>query len=448
MVVKNKNLKEIGQLLFVKTNKNVVYEGYLLKETEEKITLKLLDNGYNIDIFLDNIKEIKSKQEKITPGKIEETKIKQSEDLPNVLFIATGGTIGTHVDYTTGAVSMSRTPEQVISVVPDIVKYINLKKIISVSKKGSEDVYYKDWQTISNAVYDGLLDKNIDGIIISHGTDTLSYTSAAISLMIENINKPILLVGAQKSPDRASFDGSFNLLCASRFISTKTPGVFSVMHGSMNDDFCDVIYGTKVYKLHTSRRDAFKAINDSPVARVFEDGSIKILKDIKKPIDKPKLFNSFEDKTALVLVYPNQDPKIIDWYIENNYKGLVLVGTGLGHLPTGSGGDDKEFPKNKNWLPYLKKANDKGLIIIMCSQCLFGRVNNKVYSNLRFVSDAGVEYLNAHDMLYSVAYIKLAIALKKFSKKEDVIKYLETNISGEITKKELPKDFEDSLKTL
>ncbi len=444
----NKLTLNVGQLLVVKTKKDIEYEGYLLKKTEDKITLKLLDNSYNIDVFLENIKDIKEKQAKITPGKLEKKTIKASKALPNVLLIATGGTIGTHVDYNTGAVSMSRSPEEIISVVPDVDKYINLKEIVSVSTKGSEDIYYKDWQTISKAVYDGLLDNSIDGIIISHGTDTLAYTGAAISLMLENVNKPVLLIGAQKSPDRASFDGSFNLLCAAKFISKKTPGVFSVMHGSMNDDFCSVIQATKVYKLHTSRRDAFKAINDSPVAKIFEDKSIEIIKDVKKPLEKPKLFNNFEDKTGLLFVYPNQDPKILDWYLENNYKGLVLVGTGLGHLPTGSGGQDKEFPENKNWLPYLKKANDKGMIIVMSSQCLFGRVNNKVYSNLRYVSDAGVEYLNSHDMLYFVAYIKLAIALKRFTKKEEVIKYLETNVSGEITTKELPKDFEDSLKNL
>lgn len=443
----NKITLNIGQLIVVKTKKDIEYEGYLLKETEEKITLKLLDNGYNIDVFSSNIKDVVVKEKKITPGKLDKKTIKESKDLPNVLLIATGGTIGTHVDYSTGGVSMSRSPEEIISVVPEIDKHINLKKIVSVSTKGSEDIFYKDWINISKEIYDALLDDKIDGIIISHGTDTLSYTSAAISFMVENINKPVLLVGAQKSPDRASFDGSFNLLCAARFISKKMPGVFSIMHGSMDDVFCDVIQGTKVYKLHTSRRDAFRAINDSVVARVYED-KIEIIKNIKTPKEKPKLFNNFEDKTGLLLVYPNQDPSIIDWYLENNYKGLVLVGTGLGHLPTGSGGNDKDFPKDKNWLPFIKKAVLKGMIIIMSSQCLFGRVNNKVYSNLRYVSDQGVLYLNSHDMLYFVAYIKLGVALKSFTKKEDVIKYLETNISGEITTKELPNDFKDSLKNL
>jgi glutamyl-tRNA(Gln) amidotransferase subunit D len=437
----------IGHLLVIKTNKEIIYEGYLLKQSPEKITLKLLDNGYNIAVFINNIKDVAIKENKIVPGKLDSLDVKETKGIPNILLIATGGTIGTHADYKSGGVSMSRTPEQVISTVPDIIKYINIKKIISICTKGSEDIYYKDWQAISKEVYAALLDKDIDGVIISHGTDTLSYTGAALSFMVENVNKPVLLVGAQKSPDRASFDGSFNLLCASKFISKKIPGVFSVMHGSMDDDFCSVVNATKVYKLHTSRRDAFRPINDSIVAKVYLDKEIEIYKKIKVK-DTPKLSNDFEDKTGLLLVYPNQDPKIIDWYIDNNYKGLVLVGTGLGHLPTGSGGEDKDFPQEKNWLPFIKKAVDKGIIVVMSSQCLFGRVNDKVYSNLRHVANQGVLYLNSHDMLYSVAYIKLAIALKRFKSKKEIISYLETNFSGEITEKEHPNDYDASLKNL
>ncbi len=443
---KDVNTLNVGQLLVVKTQKTT-YEGYLLVLSSDKLTLKLLNNDYNIDVFLENIVDVQKKQEKIVPGKLDSFTTKPKKSLPNILLIATGGTIGTHVDYKTGAVSMSRTPEEIISTVPEIVNHVNLKKIVSISTKGSEDIYSKDWQNISQEVYNALNDTSIDGIIITHGTDVLSLTAIAISFMIENINKPVLVVGAQKSPDRGSFDGSFNLLCAARFVSEKYPGVFSVMHGSINDDFCNVVRATKVNKLHTSRRDAFRPVNDSPVASVFSNKTIIHKKPIK-PKQKPKLFLDFEDKTSILLIHPNQDPKIIEWYIDNNYKGLVIVGTGLGHLPTGSGGRDKDFPKDKNWLPYLKKAIDKGMIIIMCSQCLFGRVNNKVYSNLRYVSDAGVLYLNAHDMLYSVAYIKLAIALKRFNNKKDIITYLKTNISGEITEKELPKNFEDSLKDL
>jgi len=185
-----------------------------------------------------------------------------------------------------------------------------------------------------------------------------------------------------------------------------------------------------------------------PVARVYDSGKIEVYKKQKIPKEKPNLFTDFEDKTSVLFVHPNQDPSILDWYIENKYKGLVLVGTGLGHLPTGSGGQDKDFPANKNWLPFIKKANDRGIVLIMCSQSLFGRVNDKVYSNLRYVSKEGVLYLDSHDMLFSTAYVKLAIALKKFTTKEKVIDYIKTNVAGEITEKELPFSLDDSLQNL
>jgi glutamyl-tRNA(Gln) amidotransferase subunit D len=267
--------------------------------------------------------------------------------------------------------------------------------------------------------------------------------------MIENVNKPVLLVGAQKSPDRASFDGAMNLICAAYFIKENVPGVYVVMHSSMNDDFCYVTKAVKCKKLHTSRRDAFRAVNDIPIAKVYLDGKVEYIKDKKLCCKnnnlEPVLKNDFETKTALLQVYPNSDPKILDWYIDQGYKGIILEGTALGHVPTGSGGLDKSFPNELNWLPYIKKPVDKGIILIMCSQSLFGRVNDAVYSNLRYISNSGVEYLNQHDMLYSIAYIKLGVALKMFKTNAEVINYMNTNICGEISTKEIPNSFENSL---
>jgi glutamyl-tRNA(Gln) amidotransferase subunit D len=241
-----------------------------------------------------------------------------------------------------------------------------------------------------------------------------------------------------------------NLICASRFIQEKIPGVYTVMHSSMNDDSCDIIRAVKCKKLHTSRRDAFKAVNDTPIARVYENGKIEYLQtkdNILKYFNnkKPILNIDFEEKVAIVKAYPNSDPKILDWYIDQGYKALIIEGTALGHVPIGSGGNDPTFPKSKNWLPYIEKANKKGIILIMCSQSLFGRVNSKVYSNLRYINQAGVEYLNQHDMLYSTAYIKLGIALGRFDNKKDIINYMQSNIIGEISNKEIPKSF-DNLK--
>jgi glutamyl-tRNA(Gln) amidotransferase subunit D len=444
------NIGQLVDIIKLKDNKEIKYTGYIIKIEPNVIDLKLLDNSYNISINVDLNTKIILKEKKIEIGKPPFSKIIENKNLPNISYIGTGGTIGTHIDYKTGGVSMTRKPEEIIVTTPELSKIVNFKKVCSPVMRGSEDLTYIDWQNISSEVYNSLIDNAIDGIIISHGTDTLCWTGSAISFMIENINKPVLLVGAQRSPDRASFDGSMNLICAANFIKDKVPGVYVVMHGTINDDFCYITKAVKCKKLHTSRRDAFKSINDIPIAKVYLDGRIEYLKNKEYICNinknkKPILNDDFEEKVAILQICPNSDPKILDWYIDQNYKGIILEGTALGHIPTGTGGEDKEFPKKLNWLPYIEKANKKGIILIMTSQSLFGRVNDKVYSNLRSIAKTGVEYLDQHDMLYSVAYIKLAIALKRFKSKDEIINFMKTNICGEISTKEIPKSFENSL---
>ena len=438
--------KDRGKLVTI-TKNNVVHKGYIVKVKEnQEITIKLLDNGYNIGIAIDKDTKIEIEKEKKNLGKKQKIKIKQNENLPAISLVSTGGTIGTHVDYKSGGVNMSRTPEEIISTVPELLDVVNIKNIVPVAMKGSEDLSYKDWQKIAESVYKQLINPEIKGVIISHGTDTLTWTGTALSFMIENINKPILLVGAQKSPDRASFDGAMNLICAAQFIKEEIPGVYTVMHGSMNDDYCNIIRATKCRKMHSSRRDSFRAINDFPIAKVYPNGNIEYQKDkrqlIVKPRTEPKLDLSFSDKVAIVKAYPNSDPKILEWYIKKGYKGLIIEGTGLGHCPTGMGGKDKSFDKKKSWVSYIKKATEKGIIVVITTQCLFGRVNGNVYANLRYVQEAGGCYLNQHDMLPEVAYIKLSVALERFKTREETIKYLEKNISGEISKKEIPESFD------
>ena len=438
--------KDRGKLVTI-TKNNVVHKGYIVKVKEnQEITIKLLDNGYNIGIAIDKDTKIEIEKEKKNLGKKQKIKIKQNENLPAISLVSTGGTIGTHVDYKSGGVNMSRTPEEIISTVPELLDVVNIKNIVPVAMKGSEDLSYKDWQKIAEKVYEQLINPEIKGVIISHGTDTLTWTGTALSFMLENINKPILLVGAQKSPDRASFDGAMNLICAAQFIKEEIPGVYTVMHGSMNDDYCNIIRATKCRKMHSSRRDSFRAINDFPIAKVYPNGNIEYQKDkrqlIVKPRTEPKLDLSFSDKVAIVKAYPNSDPKILEWYIKKGYKGLIIEGTGLGHCPTGMGGKDKSFDKKKSWVSYIKKATEKGIIVVITTQCLFGRVNGNVYANLRYVQEAGGCYLDQHDMLPEVAYIKLSVALERFKTREEIIKYLEKNISGEISKKEIPESFD------
>ena len=154
------------------------------------------------------------------------------------------------------------------------------------------------------------------------------------------------------------------------------------MHENSSDNNCAFIRGTKARKMHTSRRDAFKPINDEVIARVSKLGHIEYVGEYRKRDDSKselKLLDKFEKKTALIKIYPNSDPEILDYYINKNYKGIILEGTGLGHAPVST------IHSEYNWLKHIKNAIDKGIIIGMTSQCVYGMVNPNVYTNLRLI---------------------------------------------------------------
>jgi glutamyl-tRNA(Gln) amidotransferase subunit D len=288
--------------------------------------------------------------------------------------------------------------------------------------KASEDMDFKDWQKIAKTVVDLLNDGNIQGIVITHGTDTLHYTSAALSFFIKNLNKPVVLTYSQRSSDRASSDADLNLQCASLVAISDIAEISLVGHASSNDDYCYAMPGAKVRKLHSSRRDAFKVVNGKPFAKVFPD-KIERLSDYNlRNKNKAKLDDKFEEKVALIKVYPGQDADILDYYVKKGIKGIVLELTGLGHAPT---------KKARNpWTQKLKDIQKKGVIICATSQCIYGRVAPLVYSNGREILATGVIYLE--DMLSETALVKLGWVLAKTYNKKEVKKLMLTNVSHEL----------------
>lgn len=426
------NKISIGSRIQVKKGKET-FEGILMPRIsgdETSLILKL-DSGYNVGIKVDSSTKIKKIGKAIKLGVIPKIKIKPKKGLPNVSIISTGGTIGTHVDYVTGGVFMTRTPEEILTTTPELQDIVNIKRTLNPFTIASEDMDYTHWQTLAKLTAKEL-NTGIDGVIITHGTDTLHFTSAALSFMLKNLTKPVVVVGAQRSPDRGSFDGSLNLICSAQLIAKSDIGeVCLVMHGSINDTYCFAHRGTKVRKMHTSRRDAFRSINTNPIAKIFKDGKVEYLNKYRKRKDsKVEADTKFEPKVALIKAFTTP-PDIIDWYIEKKFKGLIIEGTGLGHVPT----ENKKF----SWIPFIKKAVENGIFVGMTSQCLFGRVNSYVYRNLRIACRAGAVYLE--DMLPEVAYVKLGYVLGHVKKRDEVKEMMLKNISGEITKRSEIKTF-------
>jgi len=420
---------KIGDKIRVIT-KDENLEGIFMPSDDKKVVLKL-NSGYNIVVDKNKIKKtevIESyKEEKI----VKEKDFTFNKNLKTISILHTGGTIASKVDYRTGAVSARFDPDELIQMFPELKNICNIKSKL-IFQMFSEDIEPKHWSILAKEIEKEIKNK-VDGIIITHGTDTMSYTSSALSFMLQGLNIPVILVGAQRSSDRGSSDAGLNLICAAQFI-TKSDfvGVGVCMHESMEDKTCLIHKSVKVRKLHTSRRDAFKSINSKPIARVDINGKIEFLseyiKKVKKGNRKLEVKTGFENKVGILKTRPGMTNKELEFY--KNYKGLIIEGTGLGHMPVDV--VDQYTKEHKLILNSLKKLAKK-IPIVMCSQCVFGRVNMNVYSSGRDILNAGV--ISGEDMLSETAFVKLGWLLGNYKDKNIVKMLMKENLVGEISER-------------
>ena len=428
--LKKKGLKQ-GDKIIASYHGNILKGIIIPSHLNDTLVLKL-DNGYNVGMKASDIE----KTEKIAGtkgvGKAEKISIKKNPKLPTISILQIGGTIAARVDYKSGAVFSSFEPADLVSMFPELSQIANLESRL-VSNMFSEDMGFPHYKRIVKEI-EKEMKKDIAGIILPHGTDTMTYTSAALAFMIEKPRVPIILVGAQRSTDRGSSDAAMNLICAMEFITkTDFAGIGICMHESMNDDYCVILPPCKTRKLHTSRRDAFRAVNDTPIARInYATKEIQFLKKdyLRKDKNAKTIFKSkIEEKVALIKTHPNIKADLIEHFTKKKMKGLVFEGTGMGQLPIGTPNElCFENPKIKKAIEKLAKS---GCVVVMCSQCIFGRVQMHVYDNAVALVDIGV--IPGEDMLAETAFIKLAWLLGNYKNREEVKKLMKENLRGEIT---------------
>jgi len=401
------------------------YQGTLLESPEPGIVLLKLNSGYNIGLVKKEINEIKILK-KAEREKEKGPELKKDNEKPDIAIIMTGGTISSELDSKTGAVSWLTTPEKLFRFYPEVFDKVNVIKVEVPFMMGSENLGFREWQKIARVAVKLLNNPEIKGIIITHGTDTLHYTSAALSFFLRDLHKPVVLTYSQRSTDRASSDANLNLQCAAIVATSEIAEVVLVGHASTEDNYCYALRGTKVRKLHSSRRDAFKPVNAKPIARIIsnaDDSRIDILGNFNKRNQHGKVIldSKFEDKIALLKFYPGQDPDILDYYRKRGYKGIVIEMLGLGHVATSE--------SRNSWTRKIKEIQKKGMIVCAAAQTIYGRLNPMVYSTGRELTRSGIIFLE--DMLAETAFVKLGWVLGKTKNKEEVKKLMLTNIAGE-----------------
>lgn len=412
-----------GDLVAVHLTK-IIYEGVLLEspEDEKDIVLLKLDSGYNIGFKRKDVLKIKTLR-KLRENEVVDGIPQKDGTKPNVAMIITGGTIAARLNPRKGGVDWLDTPESLFKFYPEIFEKVNISKVEIPFMKASEDMDYKDWQKLARTTQKLLNDPEIKGVIITHGTDFLHYTSAALSFMLKDLNKPVVLTYSQRSIDRASSDADLNLRCAALAAVSDIAEVMLVGHATTSDDLCYAMPGTKVRKLHSSKRDAFKVVNTEPLAKIYPDKIVPLSdytrRDNKK---KVKIDLKYESKVALVKFYPGQEADILDYYVKKKYRGLVIEMSGLGHVATRRA--------RNSWIKKLGEIQKKGIVVCAAPQTIYGRLDPYVYSNGREIMKTGVIYLK--DMLPETALVKLGWALGKTSDREKVKKLMLENVAGEL----------------
>ncbi|MDR2866114.1 MAG: Glu-tRNA(Gln) amidotransferase subunit GatD [Methanomassiliicoccaceae archaeon] len=339
---------------------------------------------------------------------------KPKKGLPDIVVMGTGGTIASRADTRTGAVSPGLSAERLLDQIPESFDIANIRTR-DLFSMFSENISVEQWQHIAEAVGEEM-NNGADGIVILHGTDTMGYTAAALSFMLRELSGPVVLVGSQRSPDRPSSDAPGNISASVRFCaSSKAAGVYVIMHDTMNDDSYAVHRGTRVRKMHTSRRDAFRSINCVPVAKMDASGSITFSDEVPKASEKTSVSKNMEKKVILLYYYPGMDPALFRDVVMGS-KGVVMAGSGLGHV---SG----EFAS------LLKDAIDNGSVVVMTSQCINGPTGMNVYDTGRDLQRMGI--IPAGDMLPETAYVKLMWALANSESTEEAKKMMKVRISYE-----------------
>ena len=401
---------------------NESIEGRLI--TEEPFTLKL-SSGYNIILEKKDIKDIKVLEApKETPKIHTPTPQKGGK---KISILHTGGTIASKVDYTTGAVIAQFSPEDIIGLFPEIRGLAAISSRL-ISNIQSEMMRFSHYNIIAEAAAEEI-EKGAEGIIITHGTDTLHYTAAALAFILENVPVPVILVGSQRSSDRPSSDAKQNLISAVTYATnTRWTGVAICMHETTGDTSCVILSGTKTRKMHTTRRDAFKAINAEPIARITGNKIEQFTKETttKGTFKLQKINESL--KVGICRSRTHMFANELLFY--EKYDGLIIEGFALGHMPTEK--IDKNTDENIKIFDAIKRLAKK-MPVAIASQCIYGRVNMNVYTPGRELLEVGL-IGNQCDMTAETAYIKLAWLLSHY-KKDKIKELFETNLRGEISER-------------
>jgi len=287
----------------------------------------------------------------------------------------------------------------------DVIEYTNLID--------SSNAQPNDWIKVAKDIYK-YYDK-YDGFVVLHGTDTLAYTASALSFMLKNLNKPVICTGSQIPLSQIRTDTIDNVLDSLIIAANHNIPEVCIYFSKR------LLRGNRTQKVDSSAMAAFDSPNFPRLAKVGIDITIKTHLIRENPTETLSLDLIKSPKIAAMRMFPGIDYGIIEHILEPPLEGFILKTYGAGNVP-----NDKRF------LEILKKANDRGIIIVNCTQCQIGSVNMETYAAGRVLLDVGV--ISGHDLTDEAALTKLFYLFSLGLSNEEIKKYMQENVRGELTK--------------
>jgi glutamyl-tRNA(Gln) amidotransferase subunit D len=408
----------------VRNDAGSVFEGVILPRSEtlddQHVVIKL-KTGYNVGLHVDRIVELEEVGYREAVYRIPEKEFPVRSDLPRVTLLGTGGTIASRLDYRTGAVIPAFTPGELYGAVPELADVANLTthKLFGVF---SENMGKEQYVALAEAI-GREIEAGVDGIVVGHGTDTMGHTAAILSFMVQDPPVPIVMVGSQRSSDRPSSDAALNLIHAVRAAGRgDVAEVVICMFGPTSDRYALLHRGTRCRKMHSSYRSTFRTVGEIPLAMVGDDFTYLTGEYRRRDSSRRVRINAaYDDRTTILYYYPGMKPDLVDAVVERGYRGIVIAGTGLGHV-------------NRPLFPALERAVAAGVHVVMTVQTLWGYAQMYVYDTGRDLLDIGVVPLD--NMLPETALMKLSWVLGQTDDHDEVLRMMGREIAGETTRRE------------
>ncbi len=334
------------------------------------------------------------------------------KEKPSIFIIGCGGTISAAYKSYGVWKPGEMTEAEILKYVPHLGQIADIRAM-DLFRDDSSNMQPENWCTLAQTIFLNIND--YDGIVVTHGTDTLHYSASAISFIIQKLNKPIVFTGSQFALSQVGSDGRRNVFDSMRVASEADLAESVIVFNGK------IIRGNRAKKFREMEFDAFDSVGMGPLGRVensiFLDGE-----QIRKwKAKKPELLNKIEPNVSLIKLHPGFRPEIIETMIDNGVRGFVLEGYGAGNVPTGG----------RSVIPLIERAVNSGIPVVITTQCTLGTSWVYIYDVGRKALDAGG--IPGFDLLSETALVKLMWVLGQTKKMEKVKEMMHKNYSGEIT---------------